>query len=66
MKTKQTAEFIFRTPKKEYSKDLQKMFDYLRYKKATASSKATQKGIDVVIESVRKNRKEKIEASLYL
>ncbi len=66
MKAKQQNEFIIRIPKKQYSKELQKMFDYLRYRKATVSSKATQKGIDIVVESVRKARKEKAEALQYL
>jgi hypothetical protein len=66
MKTKQKGEFVIKISWDQYSKQLQKMFDYLRYKKATVSLKATQKRTDTLVDAVRKNRKEKNEASLYL
>lgn len=66
MKAKQQSEFIIKIPRNQYSKELQKMFDYIRYKKATIASKATQKGIDALVDAVHKGRKEKNEASQYL
>ncbi len=59
-------DFLFRIPQKLYSKDLQKMFDYLRYKKATQHSKATQKGVEKILEEVRNSRNEKKLANRYL
>jgi len=66
MKAKQQNEFIIKIPRNQYSRELQKMFDYIRYKKATVKSKATQKDIDALIDTVRKGRKEKKEAAHYL
>lgn len=66
MKIKSQTDFIIKIPKKLYSKDLQKMFDFLRYKKATSSSKATQKNIDILVSDVRKARNEKKQALQYL
>jgi hypothetical protein len=66
MKIKSQTDFIIKIPKKLYSKDLQKMFDFLRYKKATSLSKATQKNIDILVSDVRKARNEKKQALQYL
>jgi hypothetical protein len=66
MKIKSQSDFIIKIPKKLYSKDLQKMFDFLRYKKATSLSKATQKNIDILVSDVRKARNEKKQALQYL
>jgi hypothetical protein len=66
MSTLVKKEFLFRIPKNLYSKDLQKMMDYLRFKKATHGSKATQKGVDKIVDEVRKRRNEKTLASRYV
>lgn len=63
---KKGTDFIIKVPRKLYSKDLQRMFDFLRFRKATASSKASQKGIDLLVASVQKSRNEKKQASQYL
>ncbi|MBL7730125.1 MAG: hypothetical protein JNM88_03030 [Chitinophagaceae bacterium] len=66
MKTKARKEFLFKIPQDLYTRELQKMIDYLRYKKATSNSKATQKGVDKIVDEVRKSRNEKRLASRYL
>jgi hypothetical protein len=66
MNTTAQKEFLFRVPKNLYNKDLQKMMDYLRFNKATQRSKATQKGVEKIVEEVRKSRNEKKLASRYL
>lgn len=66
MKSKKDKDFIIRIPRRLYSKEMQKMFDFLRYKKATISSKAKQKNIDELVEKVRSARNEKKLAQRYL
>jgi|HubBroStandDraft_5_1064220.scaffolds.fasta_scaffold1188713_1 hypothetical protein len=66
MKQKNEDDFVIRIPKKLYTKELQKMFEYLRHKKGTSSSKATQKGVDNLIETVRKTGNEKKLEQQYL
>jgi hypothetical protein len=66
MKQKNEDDFVIRIPKRLYTKELQKMFEYLRYKKGTLSSKATQKDGDNLIETARKTRNEKKLAQQYL
>jgi hypothetical protein len=66
MKQKIEDDFVIRIPKRLYTKELQKMFEYVRYKKGTSSSKATQKDVDELIETVRKTRNEKKLAQQYL
>ncbi|MFM2337126.1 MAG: hypothetical protein RL115_319 [Bacteroidota bacterium] len=63
---KKNTDFILRIPRKLYTKDLQRMFDFLRFKKATTNSKASQKSIDLLVESVQKSRNEKKQAQQYL
>ncbi|MEN9549680.1 MAG: hypothetical protein RIR12_2271 [Bacteroidota bacterium] len=63
---KKNTDFILRIPRKLYTKDLQRMFDFLRFKKATANSKPSQKSIDLLVESVQKSRNEKKQAQQYL
>ena len=60
------ANFFIKVPKKLYTKDLQRMFDFLRFRKATASSKASKKNIDALVTLVQKVRNEKKQASKYL
>jgi hypothetical protein len=64
-KTK-SREYIIRLTAEEYSNDIKKMFDYLRFKKATKSSKASAKGIDELVNEVRTKRKEAKQALAYL
>lgn len=67
MSTKiKSREYIIRLTAEEYSNDLKKMFDYLRFKKATKGSKTTTKGIDELVNEVRSKRKEAKQASAYL
>ena len=66
MKSKKDKDFIIRIPRRLYSKEMQKMFDFLRYKKATLSSKAKQKDIEELVEKVRTSRNEKKMAQQYL
>ena len=66
MKAVSDKEFLVKIPRRLYTKELQKMFDYLRYKKATQGSKASQKSVDVLVEAVRKQRNEKALAAKYL
>jgi hypothetical protein len=63
---KKDTDFILRIPRKLYTKDLQRMFDFLRFKKATAKSKVSQKSIDTLVSSVQKGRNEKRQAQQYL
>jgi hypothetical protein len=64
-KTK-SKEYIFRLSQEEYSNEIKKMFDYLRFKKATKSSKATLKEVELLVNEVRTNRKERKQALQYL
>ena len=64
--TDKGANFIIKVPKKLYTKDLQRMFDFLRFRKATGSSKASKKNIDALVTSVQKARNEKKQAGQYL
>jgi site-specific recombinase XerD len=64
-KTK-SKEYIIRLTAEEYSNDIKKMFDYLRFKKATKSTKATTKAIDELVTEVRAKRKEAKQAMVYL
>ncbi len=66
MNTTVQKEYLFRIPKNLYTKEVQKMMDYLRFKKATQFSKATQKGVDKIVDGVRSSRNEKKLASRYL
>jgi hypothetical protein len=61
-----TKEYIIRIPGEAYTKDMKRMFDYLRYKKSTTSSTATLKKMEQLADAVRKSRKEKKQALQYL
>ncbi|MBX9781939.1 MAG: hypothetical protein K2X48_01470 [Chitinophagaceae bacterium] len=61
-----TKEYIIRIPGDVYTKDMKRMFDFLRYKKATKTSKASSKKIDELVDAVRKSRKEPKQALRYL
>jgi hypothetical protein len=63
---KKEKSFIIKVPRQLYTKDLQRMFDFLRFRKATASSKASQKDIELLVASVQKSRNEKKQAMRYL
>ncbi len=65
VKTK-SKEYIIRLTAEEYSNDIRKMFDYLRFKKATKNSKASVKAIDELVTEVRLKRKEAKHAMAYL
>jgi hypothetical protein len=66
MKTFKERKFIIEVPEKLYTKDLQRMFDFLRFKKATGKSNASKDKIDVLVASVQKSRNEKKQAQKYL
>lgn len=57
---------MIEVPRTLYTKDLQRMFEFLRYKKVTKTSKASPKQVNALVELVQKKRNEKKQGLGYL
>lgn len=55
-------EIIIRIAKKRNARDLQEAINYLTYKSFSGKSKATQKDIDDLVASIKKDRRPYIDA----
>jgi hypothetical protein len=56
------TDIIIRVPQNLYDKHVQRLIDYVEYKKIVSKSKATQKDIDKLVAEIKKERKPKIES----
>ncbi|HVX24810.1 MAG TPA: hypothetical protein VHB70_00605 [Parafilimonas sp.] len=56
------TDIIIRIPQNLYDEHVQRLIDYVEYKKIVSKSKATQKDIDKLVAEIKKERKPKIEA----
>jgi hypothetical protein len=56
------TDIIIRVPQNLYDEHIQRLIDYVEYKKIVSKSKATQKDIDKLVAEIKKERKPKIEA----